>query len=628
MSTFIKFFDIFGNSFTPTVSRSSQSESIIGGIFGLFYIVFYFYMFWVFGKDLYYKKKPIQIKELHTNNTRSIDLKLPLGFNVMTKNSIAMSNGSSYKFDVDINRIFTIDAIYKNYTNDQKNYQKQKLKMCDKKEFESNLEFLSEDDEKIINSSVCLDYSQKVILYRRYPYKDRKYIGIYFYECVNSTENNNRCLSQEEKEFYYQHFYFRVYLIHTGLKYSPGNHGHPFERHYKYHDTRLNIYPYFISSHNYVFIENNILDTDDGLFGQNFIKHEHQDVHHQSRHIGGKRYSYFKGKVRKRFFHFSIRLSPNFIYDQRIYIKLQDVIALVTGLMSLLAIGFKYFLQKVYDSKTKELIIHQIFNIDEELIDKKLSERAKKIANNEDKKKEKAIPNVSSREIELNTFKSQLEIANQTRESLYLDHNLSHNNEALIYNKKHITSQANNSIQIPNRSIVGNNLSSLPLRESRPSLALNAILQARLKEEEISKSNFSSKGKALLTNCDHFMLIYCCCILPKRTKKIANYYKGLSNITSEYTDMLTITNNIFEMEKLKFILFDEDQTALFNYRNKVNVKSDIHVSKFLNIKDNFTEYFYFTKNLNNAIDLRELKIELKNRNNRDTMNSKLIKLSS
>jgi len=58
--SFIKAFDIFGSSFTPTIGNSSKQQTTLGGFFGLFYFGFGLYVFYTFGNVLIFFDTPFQ----------------------------------------------------------------------------------------------------------------------------------------------------------------------------------------------------------------------------------------------------------------------------------------------------------------------------------------------------------------------------------------------------------------------------------------------------------------------------------------------------------------------------------------------------------------------------------------
>ncbi len=145
---------------------------------------------------------------------------------------------------------------------------------------------------------------------------------------------------------------------------------------------------------------------------------------------------------------------------------------------------------------------------------------------------------------------------------------------------------------------------------------------SKKKGNEVTKENYSLFGQRrnLLSFCDHFMLTYLKCCVCGRIKKISTYYEKIDFLVTYYTDILSISNNIFELEKLKYLLLDEDQVSLFNYRMKLNVKSD------LNQNSKYADYYYFTKSLNDDINLGEIQHRIRNRNDNKFFNKRLADL--
>ena len=86
--------------------------------------------------------------------------------------------------------------------------------------FGENYQHLFIKDE--LNNSYCLkDLNLNVTLAGEYKYERMTYIRIRIYPCVNSTENNNSCKSQEEIDNYMSSGYFSIILKDFGL--NPSN---------------------------------------------------------------------------------------------------------------------------------------------------------------------------------------------------------------------------------------------------------------------------------------------------------------------------------------------------------------------------------------------------------------------
>ena len=140
--------------------------------------------------------------------------------------------------------------------------------------------------------------------------------------------------------------------------------------------------------------------------------------------------------------------------------------------------------------------------------------------------------------------------------------------------------------------------------DSDDSIAFSNLIASRQKEnsEEVKKGkyNISSDECMLLSFWEHFLLTYLCCCVCGRTKKVNDYYKSISNDVDQYTDMLNITNNMMELDKIKYLLMDKDQTAYFNTRSKIQLDpAKVATSEY-------SKYYYFTKQLNEDVKLDEI----------------------
>ena len=83
MSSFFKFFDFFGNSFTPTVSYSSSSSSVFGGILGLAYMGFALFLIYHKGDVLILKNEPTVIMDNIVNRNNEVNFTIPIAHKIL-----------------------------------------------------------------------------------------------------------------------------------------------------------------------------------------------------------------------------------------------------------------------------------------------------------------------------------------------------------------------------------------------------------------------------------------------------------------------------------------------------------------------------------------------------------------
>jgi len=383
---------------------------------------------------------------------------------------------------------------------------------------------------------------------------------------------------------------------------------------------------------NFVDIRRFIVNTDIGYFTPNIIKSEAQEFKSNEYLIGGDPYAigYLDNSYRRIFSQIVFYSSKTNMINNRTYPRVQDIIANAGGIMGLVAFAIQNFVQMIYDSRTKELLIHQLFYLNENDIE--LSNQKDRNNNKLEINKKKNIeankaysfgnpnnPNMKQGgEISINQEMGNLFNSSSLRINVT---NLEKENppsDDLVSNSKYISKK-----KISFRKLNNNNQNN-QLEDSKPSqsTARINILESKTKNEEISKIKYTPLLEERVPLCmfDHFLLSYFCCCICGKLKKIANHYREVEEIVSGYTDILNIVQNAFELEKLKYLLMDEDQVAIFNLRSKLSFeRGSANQSEF-------SKYYYFCKDLNDSVNVEQIKSELKERPNQIRFNKRLIDL--
>jgi len=710
MACVFKFFDIFGNSFSPTVSYQSKTNTVFGGIFGIIYIAISLFLIYQVGRSMIDKVDPTIVEEDIIDKDTEVNFTLPITFSIwVNKRYVKGVNFNPEETDKEIEfiknnlqRLITYKAGYTNMTLTKAI----PFKTCNIYDFHDDPTPYEID---IINKLQCLDLSNATVsLYHSFGVPTVRSLELSLWMCENTTDYNN-CFSYEEQDHYLRTFDFRYLYYFAGYDYKPRIYGNKVFR--KFLDlfySKLIYIPNFFPATHYLKIQNVKLYTDVGVFGEELEYLSSQRISGVTYLVGGDPYETDAGDLvyRRKMNQLVIFVDKSTKKITRKYPKIHEIIANVAGIVSILGFCMQFFLQKIYDSKTYEIILHQLFDINEDLID----EIPKKKNLGSDKSKEKEV--------------------NQMKDSINLDNIIVQNNNINDLNKNETTNpkfkrkselekinedykQNNNSNQ-KRSSILNFNIENVNLKmEGDNNPANTNYLNAKLDNSEnrlfkineidsgilpeispgaiqglstdippksdpsikqktskyiINNSDFSwknqrqkkydaefklvpenkiptavkclnnSKGKdnekstnynynisntkiCLLSFCDHLLITYFKCCLVGRTSKINKYYEELRDIVFPYTDILNITNNIFEMEKLKYLLMDEDQVAVFNYRSKIEVSNCyLNGSKFNN-------FYYFMKDLNDNVDVEQIKNELVDRDNQKRFNLRLKNLS-
>ncbi len=159
-------------------------------------------------------------------------------------------------------------------------------------------------------------------------------------------------------------------------------------------------------------------------------------------------------------------------------------------------------------------------------------------------------------------------------------------------------------------------------------IALKNISEAKNRKEEDkpSNSNYSIgdvEKNTLLSYSDHLMLSYFCCCISPRVRKVSKFYNELSEYFTNYLDYANICNNILETEKIKYLLMDPDQIALFSVRKKIQLLEDEEEPS-----NEISKHFYFIHELHDEIETDKIRKELESKNKDDTINQRLLELTA
>ena len=696
MACVIKFFDIFGNSFSPTVSYQSKTNTVFGGLFGLAYLAISLYLCYEIGEVMVLKNDPIVVEEDVIDKDTEVNFSLPITYSVWLQKRYVkgvtfdpVETEKEFQFiRNNLARLITYKAGYTNMSLTSA----VPFKNCNIYDFHDDPTL---EQAEIINKLQCLDFNKtRVSLYHSFGVPTVRTLEISLWMCENTTDYNN-CFSYEEQDYYLRTYDFRYLYYFAGYVYKPRNYEKEFSKFLDLFYSKLIYVPNFYPGTHYLKIQNVELQTDVGVFGQDLKNKTAQRISGMSYLVGGDPYEIDAGDhvFRRKINQLVLFVDKSTKRISRKYPKIQEIIANVAGVVSILGFGMQFFLQKIYDSKTYEIILHQLFDINEDLI----NGIPKKSNLGKEKRSGKVDINPKNDEININNnmngnnnikdlnnnktknakFKRKSEMVkinedfkqnNSEKKNIILNFNIEKAKEVVDNPNKN-----NSNINLDNseNKIFKNNEieTSLPQRLTSNILpAVDPTTKKKTSKYIINNSDFSwknhrqkkydaefklvpenkiptavkcldnSKGKdneiptncnydisntkvCLLNFCDHFFITYFKCCLVGRTAKINKYYEELRDIVNPYTDILNITNNIFEMEKLKYLLMDEDQVAVFNYRSKIEVsKCYLNGSKF-------NDFYYFMKDLNDNIDVELIKNELVDRDNQKRFNFRLKNLS-
>ncbi len=724
----LKWFDFFGSGFTPTVAYRDKTESIIGGLIGLAYLGLSGYLCWEFGKVLVLKNKPFIIFQTIVNYDKKSNYSLPFAINNntfikptihetnMTNDEILLKNQFLAE---NIGRVYNISFLFDvNINNRGIRYSKPLVvNKCDPKHFTQKAatsnDYRNIDDSNCFHTNAIDDFH----LLNAGEFEYRKVI-IETSSCENVTGLKEDCLSHAEQKFYQEFFFVEYHFYFPVASFDAENFLSPFTREIEHQSVRLITFPIPLWIKQTIMIQDFFVQTDSGVFNEDVQSVDNQRVQNIDFVVQESYYDFdYRKDVKKQKFHSAeFILSPETLMIERSYPKIQDIIANVTGLTGIIGFVLSWFLQKIYDSQTYEILCHQLFKVDEQMINElsakkeysmdEVLRKMKELEDRQDREKNQVINkalklndastddinktktpgflglsllnadesggehaslkkkfNLGAGLKKLNAKYAQKEADNteladlsdladfkEMDATLDISKDASKDKDTSMESPKGKTN--NDNVKEKKKNFIANQLAlkcllkssamkgtenlveNFKVREVEEKLIApsSEISQARRdvenskKIEDLSKETVLKKKYALtdeerllLNLCDHCLLSYCCCCVGKRTTKINNFYESLSPYIKEYVDICNISNNIFEVEKLKYLLLDEDQAALFNLRTKIHILGD---SK--HPQTAFMDYFYLLKDLNDSVKVDLITKQLMARPTDCLMNSRLL----
>ncbi len=375
MNVILESFDFWGNSFTLTVGNSSKQNTLLGSIFGIGYIIVCLFFSWRFGNDLFYRKSPNLLSHIDVDGETKFDFLLSFGYSYYVTNlfnpnrtidiDVRKKDHEFLKLKKNMERILTVQSAYL----DGGFAKEIGMKECNDPKL--HLNFGGEHgqlkglDMSLLTQSTCLDsHSFAMFLYKRNGDKRAKTIEVSVYECANSTENDiSNCLSKEKINYYLQNYELRPFYIFAGLIFEPHNYTTPFMFYLETFYSKL--IPNSRVTH-YLDVQQVRLTTDAGWIVFDNDTRLSQRIEKQSYLVGGNNYQKGIDRVERRIVNQVVfTASKNTLNYRRAYTRVQDIIANVGAVVGIVAFFLQMFLQNIYDSMTREYLIHQIFHIDE-----------------------------------------------------------------------------------------------------------------------------------------------------------------------------------------------------------------------------------------------------------------------
>ena len=263
---FLSFFDIFGNSFAPTIGKSAKKNTYMGGVLGLLYTALTIYLIIDYGRNLVEKFDPMLVSHIDFNTTLQYTFDATFGYHFEIRTFYVNGRTEQQKFDdlvflnstANLNRILTIEA---EYIADNVSYAIPFVN-CD--------EMLNNTSDAILladyPTSICIDRNFMTLnLQNSVDFRLAKILKVKIFQCVNTTAINN-CLSPDKLNYYLTNYEIRPRYIYSNIIFDPHNYTTPFRNYLESFYSKLIHSPVQLSASHFVDIQNNRLITDAGVF--------------------------------------------------------------------------------------------------------------------------------------------------------------------------------------------------------------------------------------------------------------------------------------------------------------------------------------------------------------------------
>ena len=432
----------------------------------------------------------------------------------------------------------------------QQNLEIEKCKVIN---FGENYQHLFLEDE--LNNSYCLKkFEQNLTLAGGYKYERFSYIRIRIYPCVNSSENNFSCKSQEEIDHFMSSGYFSIILKDIGL--NPANYSIPviptLQDLYTTIDKR--IYKNYILNLGVTEIH-----TDIGLFQEDIKTQKYLQFRKEMETFTFRNEEeYYQGKS---VIIAQLKLDDNINVQTRSYIKIPEIFSTIGGYMQLMNTAFLLLTIIVNKFNFELKIINSIFKFN--LKKKKLIMKLQKLNDYDDLH----ISNISNIHTPVVNFKKMKNITqhldlldNKSKNSLMKENEI--NNISLLNfseDKNELDNNNKNKITILKKHKRKSN--ALPIENSKMENTKDKMSKKnlRLSQDHIKENgtNFNKKNffnelsyKDFNDKIELNMFDYCCChLVYEKRHKIIELYNITNSFYRKKLDVVNVFNLLLLIEK-------------------------------------------------------------------------------
>jgi hypothetical protein len=571
MKKLITSLDAFGLGISLTMNKMTKSKTLIGGFLTIIMNLSLIAMFYISAQDLLDHSNP-QIGV----DSQILETRPPMNLNTFTM-PISLSVSMDTNYVLELPEYFTYSFIlWSGGTSDLSlTPSRFNVKKCKKE----NFPLISEEifNDFLLYKNYCME-NQDLTISGSWTEMNITYLTVKVEICKNSTSSNITCASEHEIFDFIKNNQIYLNVIIQDTIFNPYNAKNPVIYLLNTVYTSIKVGSHKIIN---IFLKNQTLISDDGFLFK--TKNLFNSLSFDSQYYDDTNFEKERAFVEAAFY-----ISANNITVNRRYAKIQEVLASIGGLANILHIVFMIICINFSTVRRDEVLLNEIFDFD-------LS--SKKCGQNEKLPPEpnQLVDNLKfqKRILNENFYFSKSEISANVSFSSNLDSSRISNPCALKTLRK-----------VKNFKIIKNN-QEIKINEGKGVLNSSNVNNPK----EIMELLEHRKKKYTLTfsYCDIIKTFFCCgCCRSHRLKEKINLYYKSKNFIMNFMDITYIIKKIEEFEKLKIVIFNSEQLALFNFISK----------EFISLNNEYLKSHKLTRMktfVNNKEDLANTIINFRNK---------------
>jgi hypothetical protein len=572
-SSFLENIDLFGKNFVLSFDRQSEFSSVYGGIVSLLLYIFVMGSIYTFGREIIIKENPSLLNRMINSKYRqNLTVNFGFAFVIESSEGLIIPNFSKYisftSYVTNITWISNTECI--------KEKKGIKLSYCTKNKFRPESEEMYDFD--LLDGGICLDETVKIGGYQDNPYN--VFLTVDIGRCKNQTTNttsqliNNStiCASNEEIDQFLSRNDTQMTFYYEEIAFSPINYSNPV--YYYITEDFYRINPYFTQINQY-YLQEYIVSTDSGVLVPNVYDLSYQHIEKNKNFFYHSNNSNSDSFIKFQFF-----TSEYVSLNLRSYAKLPQILAQLGGFLKVVFSFFEIAFNFMYKREMCEKVISTLYKISdddfEDDVDKKTNGSKRKFS-----KKRVSLEKMVKNNIEIKNKEgsdsSRVRVEVNNEEETY-DMNVGLDTQLVKEEKNH----------------------SYILEKALEKYKKN---QGKALEEENDSFEISF--------FEHLIATICPICGGKIMRKKIEIFNFLLDFSVEYTDVLSFVNTKLDLEKLKYVLMNPKQIALYNmicppenplkktnFKNKVSIlyryqrdkkaqirQADIYLEQLKNGKD-------------------------------------------